>query len=114
MTDRLLFISIHFASDHDTDVDEPIVSAGRLLYDKVMNKETADASYDYWMCKSYFYGKPHETLEDWQCWDRPCLKNLKRIETFSVPLYQITSSERLKELAIDPLLAVQEEERGAT
>ena len=30
--DRMVFVSIHFASDHDTSVDEPIVSAGRLLY----------------------------------------------------------------------------------
>jgi len=115
MTDQLLFISIHFASDHDTDVDKPVVSAGRLLYDKAMNKETADTSYEYWMCKSCFYGEPHETLQDWQCWDRPgYIKNLKRIETFRVWLYDITSSRKLKELVISPLLAVQEKERGVT
>lgn len=110
MTDRLLFISIHFASDHDTDVDEPVVSAGQLLYDKAMNKETADASYHYRMCKSCFYGERHETLEDWQCWDRPpgYIKNLKRIETFRVPLYDITSGEKLEKLVINRLLTVEQ------
>jgi len=87
MTDRLLFISIHFASDHDTpDVDEPVVSAGRLQYDKAMNEKTADASYEYWMCKSYFWGEPHKTLEGWQCLDKPRFaKNLKRIESIRSP-----------------------------
>jgi len=108
-TDRLLFVSIHFASDHDdTEVDEPVVSAGRLLYDKV----SADPSYEYWMCKSCFYGDDHETLDDWQCWDKPGYsKGLKRIETFKVPLYTITSSEDLKKLVIDRLLTVQENEK---
>jgi hypothetical protein len=41
-------------------------------------------------------------------------ENLKGSETLAVPLYQITSSEKLKELVIDPLLAVQEKERGVT
>jgi hypothetical protein len=112
--DRLLFVSIHFASDSDTNVDEPIVSPGRLLYGKPMNKEAADASYDYWMCESYFWSKPHETLVGWQCWDGPgrWVQNLKRIETFKVPLYDITSSEKLKTLVIDRLLALEEEGRG--
>jgi hypothetical protein len=61
------------------------------------------------MCKSYFYGERHETLDGWQCWDEPGYsKDLKRIETFKVPLYTITSAEKLKELVIDPLLATQE------
>ncbi|MFH1141585.1 MAG: hypothetical protein V1724_08020, partial [Chloroflexota bacterium] len=107
-TDQLLFVSIHFASDHDTDVGEPVVSAGRLLYDEAMNRETAGNSYEYWMCKSCFWGKRHKTLEDWQHWDRPgYIRNLKCIETFRVPLYQITSNEKLKELVIGRLLAVQ-------
>ena len=41
-------------------------------------------------------------------------ENLKGSGTLAVPLYQITSSEKLKELVIDPLLAVQEKERGVT
>jgi len=114
-TSELLFISIHFASDHDTDVDEPVASAGRLQYDELMSKETAESSYDYWMCKSCFFGERHDTLQDWQCWDEPgYIKNLKCIETFRVPLYTITSSEKLKELVIDPLLAVQDKEKGVT
>lgn len=109
-TGQILFVSIHFASDHDTEVDEPVVSAGRLLYEKL----TADPGYEYWMCKSTFWGERHETLEDWQCWDNPgWVKNLKRIETFRVPLYEVTSSEKLKELVIDPLLAVHEKQKAA-
>lgn len=108
-TSELLFISIHFASDQDTDVDEPAVSAGRLLYEK----SVADPGYEYWMCKSCFWGERHEALQDWQCWDKPgYIKNLRRIETFRVPLYTITSSEKLKELVVDPLLAVQGKEKA--
>jgi len=109
--DHLLFVSIHFASDHDTEVDDPVVSAGRLLY----GNASADPSYEYWMCKSCFYGERHEALEDWQCWDRPGYsKDLKRIETFRVPLYTITSREKLKELVIDRLLSIQENEKEST
>jgi len=105
----LLFVSIHFASDHDTNVDEPVVSAGRLLYKEPMNVRTADQSYDYWMCKAWFYGKSHRTLEGWHQTGQPRrYENLKGSETFIVPLYSITSSEELKKLVIDPLLAVEE------
>lgn len=110
MTDRLLFISIHFASDHDTDVDQPVVSAGRLLYDKAVNKKTADDSYAYWICKAYFWGEPHETLEGWKYLDRPRFaKYVKRIEAFTVPLYDITSREKLEKLVVDRLLAAEKE-----
>ena len=108
--DRLLFVSIHFASDHDTNVDEPIVSAGRLLYGKPMSVKTAGDNYDYWMCKYWFYGKRHETLKGWRQTELSrWYENLKGSETFKVSLYHITSSEKLKELVIDPLLAVEQQ-----
>lgn len=107
--DQLLFVSIHFASDHDTNVDDPIISAGRLLYGKPMSVKAAGDSYDYWMCKYWFYGKPHDTLEGWhQTGQSRWYENLKGSETFMVPLYNITSSERLKELVINPLLAFEQ------
>lgn len=108
--DRLHFVSIHFASDGNTEVDEPVVSAGRLLYREPMDATTAGKSYFYWMCKYWFMGerKPHKTLEGWhQGGQSAKIENLKGNETFVVPLYDITSSEKLEELVIDPLLAEQ-------
>jgi hypothetical protein len=65
------------------------------------------------MCKYWFVGKPHDTLKGWRkTGQSQWYENLKGSETFTVPLYQITSSEKLKELVIDPLLAVQEKEEG--
>jgi len=113
---HILFLSIHFASDTNTDmetsVEEPLVCAGRLIYEKPMTVKEADQTYDYWMCKYWFVGKPHDTLEGWRKTGQSrWYENLKGSETFSVPLYDITSSEKLKQLVIDPLLAVQEKEK---
>ena len=109
--DRLHFVSILFASDGNTEVDEPVVSAGRLLYREPMDAATADKSYFYWMCKYWFMGErqPHETLEGWhQGGQSAKIENLKGNETFVVPLYDITSSEKLEKLVIEPLLAGQQ------
>ena len=119
LVDRMLFVSIHFASDvgssMETSVDDPLVCAGRLIYEKPMTEQEAGQAYDYWMCKYWFVGKPHDTLEGWRkTGQSQWYENLKGSETLAVPLYQITSSEKLKELVIDPLLAVQEKERGVT
>jgi len=113
--DRMLFISIHFASDVGssmaTSVDDPLVCAGRLIYEKPMTEKEAGQTYDYWMCKYWFVGKPHNTLKDWRkTGQSQWHDNLKGSESFAVPLYQITSSDKLKELVIDPLLAVQEKD----
>ena len=65
------------------------------------------------MCKYWFVGRPHDTLKDWRkTGQSQWYENLKGSETFTVPLYQITSSEKLKRLVIDPLLAVQEKEES--
>lgn len=114
--DRMLFVSIHFASDiscgFETKVDDPLICAGRLIYEKPMTDKEAGETYDYWMCKYWFVGKPHDTLEGWRKTGQSrWYETLKGSETFAVPLYEITSSEKLKELVIDPLLAVQEKER---
>ncbi|MBA7666576.1 hypothetical protein ES703_74657 [subsurface metagenome] len=115
---RLLFVSIHFASDIktslETDVDEPVICAGRLLYEKPMTAKEASQTYDYWMCKYWFIGSPHDTLEGWRGWRQTgqsrWYENLKGSESFTVPLYDVSSGEKLKELVIDPLLTVQEQE----
>ena len=110
--DRLLFVSIHFASDHDTSVDEPVVSAGRLIYGEPMSAKTADRSYENWMCKYWFLGqrRPHDTLEGWhQGGQSKWFENLKGNETFVVPLYDITSSKELEKQVIEPLLAVEQQ-----
>ena len=111
--DRILFVSIHFASDHDTSVDEPVVSGGRLLYGKPMSAKTAAKSYGYYMCKYWFflwYNRPHETLEGWrQGGQSGFTENLKGSEMFAVPLYDITSSQELEKLVIEPLHAVEQQ-----
>ena len=115
LINRVLFVSIHFASDVntglETSVDEPLICAGRLIYEKPMTLSEANQTYDYWMCKYWFVGTPHDTLEGWRKTGQSrWYENLKGSETFSVPLYNITSSEKLKQLVIGPLLAVQEKE----
>jgi len=116
--DEVLFVSIHFASDQKgslpTDVDEPVVSAGRLKYKKPMTAKAASKNYDYYMCKYWFFGQPHPELEGWrQTVGSKFSENLEGSETFIVPLFDITSSKELKELVIDPLLAVTEKEQKA-
>lgn len=113
--DRLLYVSIHFASDSEsglqTSVDEPLVSAGRLIYAEPMTSKVTGESYDYWMCKYWFIQDEHDTLPGWRMGGQSrYYKNLIGSESFAVPLYDITSSDKLKELVIDPLLAVQERE----
>ena len=77
-----------------------------------MTAKTASKNYDYYMCKYWFFGKPHESLEGWRSTvSSKYSENLEGSETFIVSLYQVTSSEKLKELIIDPLLAIQEKER---
>ena len=114
------FISIHFASDVktglETDVDEPLVCAGWLIYKEPMTPKKANLSYGYWMCKYWFLGERHSRLEGWRetTGSRWWHDNLKHVESFAVALYDITSSEKLKQLVIEPLLAVQEKERDIT
>ncbi len=109
--DQVLLVSIHFASDQKADlptnVDEPVISAGRLKYRKPMTAKTASKNYDYYMCKYWFHGKPHAELEQWrQTVGSRFSENLEGSEMFVVPLYVVTSSDKLKELVIDPLLKV--------
>lgn len=116
--DQVLFVSIHFASDQKsdlpTDIDQPIVSAGRLKYKKAMTAKTASKNYDYYMCKYWFLGQPHPELRGWrQTVGSKFSENLEGSETFVVPLYDVTSSEKLKQLVIDPLLKVAESQKKA-
>lgn len=116
LMDRILFISIHFASDVNTglktSIDEPLIVAGRLIYGEPMTLKKADKNYEYWMCKYWFIGTEHDTLKGWRkTGQSQKIKTVKGSETFSVPLYNITSSDKLKELVVEPLLAVQEKEK---
>lgn len=114
--DRILFVSIHLASDLNsslpTNLDEPLVSAGRLMYKKPMTSKEAGQNYDYYMCKYWFLGKPHDILEGWRkTVGSKFSENLEGSETFVVPLYDITSSDKLKELVIEPLLAFEKSDQ---
>jgi hypothetical protein len=102
---RIPFISAHFAADHDTKLDEPVASAGWLHYHNRMNLKEAQKSCEYWMCKYWFWGEPHDSWTNWRkTGTSKNQKNLKGTETFIVPLYSITSQEKLRELVVDPLL----------
>jgi hypothetical protein len=114
---EMLFVSIHFASDPgsgmETHVDDPIICAGRLLYEKPVLLKDVNKAYAYWMCKYWFVGEPHPTLAGWrQTGQSRWYKNLRGSETFSVPLYSVTSADRLTETVIAPLLAVQNQDRS--
>ena len=103
---RIPFISVHFAADHDTDLDEPVASAGWLLYSKQMTVKEAQNIQEYWMCKYWFYGEPKNKTEVWRrTGQSKSQKNLKGTETFAVPLYSVTSREKLEKLVVDPLLS---------
>ena len=106
--DKILFVSIHFIADNDTNVDEPVVIAGRIFYEQPMNEKTAQKNYSYYMCKYWHWGQPHDILEDWRkTTGSKYSKNLKGSETFAVPLYDVTSSEMLEELVINRLLPAE-------
>ena len=115
---QMLFVSIHFASDigssMETSVDDPLVCAGRLTYgEPIALKELAQA-YDYWMCKYWFVGRPDDIFEGWRrTGPSQRYESVRGSETFAVPLYRITSSDKLEELVIAPLLAVREQESKA-
>ena len=104
---RIFYVGIHFASDDDITIEEPSVSAGRLSYGSPMSVKQADHSYEYWMCKYWWYlTNPHQSREGWrQGGQSPDVENLKRTEAFAVPLYDITSRDKLEMLVIDPLLS---------
>ncbi len=105
LVQRIPFISVHFAADHDTKLDEPLASAGWLLYSKPVELKEAQKSYNYWMCKYWFWGERHDKLEDWRkSGPSKWQKNLKGTETSAIPLYDITSSEKLEKLVVDRLL----------
>lgn len=106
--DRILFVSIHFTSDTDTTVDQPVVVAGRIFYEQPMNEKTVQKHYDYYMCKYWHWGQPHPTLEGWrQTTGSKYSKNLKGSETFAVPLYDIVSSEELERLVVQGLVPAE-------
>ena len=109
--DRILFVSIHFASDRDTDVDEPVVAAGRLTYSEPMSADTAKESYAYWMCKYWFKWPKLETMEGWHGWtgQGQFCANMNGAATFAVPLYDVNSSEKLEQLVITPLVGDEQQ-----
>ena len=104
LVDSLLFVSIHFASDHDTSVNEPLVSAGHLFFTEPLLRKKAKESYDYWICKSWFFGKPLAEMDQWHEYNpSKWFPASRSVRTFSVLLYEIKSSETLEKLVIDKL-----------
>jgi len=104
----MLFISTQFTSDHDTDVDEPVVSAGYVLFSKKLTRDQARKAWgnSYWLCKSGLWGEPMADAAGWREWNPSKWVQLSQsARAFTVPLYSITSSDALKELVIDKLVS---------
>jgi hypothetical protein len=104
----MLFVSTQFTFDHDTKVDEPVVSAGYLLFVKRLTKDQARKEWrnSYWLCKSGLWGEPIPNGNGWRQWTPSKYIPLSQyVRAFTVPLYSITSSEALKELVIDKLVS---------
>lgn len=106
---ELKFVSVHFASDQDTEVEEPLLVAGMLIFQSALPRKIAQESYNYWFCKSWFWDvgkteRTERTVGKWHQWNPskfvPAANCLK---SFAVSLYEIKSSEKLKELVIDRL-----------
>jgi hypothetical protein len=102
---RIPFISIHFAADHDTELDEPLASAGWLLYSKTMDLKEAQKNCSYWMCKYWFWGEPKTEINGWRkTGQSSSQKYLQGTESFALPLYNIKSGEILERLVVNRLL----------
>lgn len=104
----MLFVSVQFTSDHDTDVDEPVVSAGYILFSERLTRDQARKAWRnfYWLCKSGLWGKPMPDAPGWRELNPSKWIQLSQsIRAFTVPLYSIISSDALKELVIDKLLS---------
>jgi hypothetical protein len=104
----MLFVSTHFTSDHDTHIDEPMICAGYILFTKKLTKHQARKAWgnSYWLCKSGLWGKPMPDASNWREWNPSKWVQLSQsIRAFTVPLYSITSSDTLKQLVIDRLIA---------
>lgn len=106
--ETMLFVSIQFASDHDTDVDEPLISAGYVLFSERLALDQARKAWgnSYWLCKSGLYGEPMPDGTGWREWDPSRWIQLAQcVRAFTVPLYSITSSDALDKLVIDKLVS---------
>lgn len=104
----MLFVSTQFTSDDDTNVDEPVVSAGYVLFTETLTRNQAQKAWknSYWLCKSGLWGKPIVDNPTWRQWNpSDHIKSSQCVRAFAVPLYSITSSEALKELVIDKLIS---------
>lgn len=104
----MLFVSTQFTSDHDTEVDEPVVSAGYLLFAKRLTRDQARKEWrnSYWLCKSGLWGELIPNGSGWrQCNLSRFIQSSQYVRAFTVPLYSITSSEALKEFVIDKLVS---------
>jgi len=67
----MLFVSTHFTSDHDTHVDEPLVSAGYVLFTERLTRDQARKAWgnSYWLCKSGLWGKLMPDATGWREWN---------------------------------------------
>lgn len=104
----MLFVSTQFTSDYDTDVDEPVVSAGYVLFSEQLTRNQALKAWrnSYWLCKSGLWGEAVPDATDWREWDpSKFIQYSQCVRAFTLPLYSITSVEVLKELVIDKLVS---------
>ncbi|MCL0041328.1 hypothetical protein M1N08_01070 [Dehalococcoidia bacterium] len=104
----MLFVSIQFTSDQDTQADELVVSAAYVLFTERLTRDQARKAWgnSYWLCKSGLWGKPVLDASDWREWNPSRWIQLSQsVRAFTVPLYSITSRDALNELVIDKLVS---------
>jgi hypothetical protein len=107
----LQLVSIHFTSDHDTVVEEPLLVAGHMNCRKPLERQLVIRNpgkkvYNYWLCKSWFWSSEKKQMGTWYTWinDKTDFKDtITSIVTFAVPLFQITSREILEREVIERL-----------
>jgi len=108
LIDSLKLVSVHFTSDHDTQVDDPLLVAGYVqCREPVKRKQVMRPyqAYGYWLCKCWFYGSNKTSGGAWRIWvPRKFFKDIIQVvATFALPLYDITNSEVLEQKVINRL-----------
>ena len=104
--DTLKLVSVHFTSDHDTEVRESLLVAGYIKYLEPLKRDKVlKNGYGYWLCKSWFWGNKEKTFEKWHTWAHGNYYRdlMQSISTFALPLYEITSAEVLEQKVINRL-----------
>jgi hypothetical protein len=100
--------------DNETEIDEALISAGYLEFED--GKEVGSLDWAWAFIAHAWMGDEDDTRKDDGTrysvnpeeveWDKKAWKGVARVNTFALPLDEITSAAALKEKVIQPLLAM--------